>query len=129
MNKFMPAEIRLFVETIPDTDQKQITVEVANNLDTPIESVSVTWHYDHDDLVENNPNPMNAEIEFLGCYEGALPSDARRQFVFPKEQMPLLLSVVASLSSERHGVVIRCDDETERIDGQAFGGLIEEHFG
>jgi hypothetical protein len=42
--------------------------------------------------------------------------------------MPWLLSVVASLSSERHCVIIQCDDETDRIDGQTFGGLVEREF-
>jgi hypothetical protein len=129
MNKFMPAQFRLKADTTPDTGEKQITIEVFNESDAPIEQVSVTWYYDYDDPFGKSARPLEGWIEFLGCWEGPLPPGTDRQFVFPQNEMPRLLSIVASLSSDRHFVLVKCDDETDRIDGRTFGGWVEKEFG
>jgi hypothetical protein len=128
MNKFMPAQFRLKSDTTLDTNEKQIVVEVFNESDAPIGEVSVTWHYEYEDPFGKSVQPLGGWTEFFGCWEGPLQPGTVRQFDFPQNEMPRLLSIVASLSSDQHFVLVKCDDETDKLDGRTFGGLVEEHF-
>ena len=128
MNKFMPAQFRLTTEDMPNTGEKLIAVEVINGSDAPIEDVSVTWYYDYDDPFGEHPNPLEGWIELVSSESGPLPPGTGWHFTLGPADMQTVLSIVAALSSERHFVLVKCDDETDRIDGRTFGGWVEKEF-
>ena len=129
MNKHMPAQFRLVTDTTADTGEQLPGVEVVNGSEAPIEQVSVIWYYEHNFPFGTSSRRLGGWIEFDGGENAPLSPGVGRVFTFPASKMPRLLSIVHSLSSEQYFVVVKCDHETDRIDGRTFGGWIEKEFG
>ena len=128
MNNFMPGQFRLKADTTSDTGEELITIEVFNESDAPIDRFGHLGLRLRLNSFGKSARPLEGWIE-SGSLGRSIAARYRQAVRFSTNEMSRLLSIVASLSSDRHFVLVKCDDETDRIDGRTFGGWVEKEFG
>jgi hypothetical protein len=130
MNTYLPVTLTLTKEKNEASGQYELVVNVTNPFDHAVANLMLSWCYDYDDPSGKSPQTLGLVAEFFQVGEGNLLPGETRQFVYPPESLPALLSVVDSLSCERYFILLNFDDESERaMDGRTFGGWVQKEFG
>lgn len=125
----LPVDLRLLSEKNESTGKVELVIEVRNAMDDDIDKLSVDWCFDYHDHIEAFKK-IGSVTEFIQVGEGPLRSGETRQFVFPPERFPALLSVVDALSSERYYICVEVDGISARaIDGRTFGDWVQRELG